>query len=319
MPSLNQRAKAEFDVLVQRADEWRLRVLPQEGDGTGCLVDCGVATPGSLAAGLQFARVCLAGLGDVSLAYGTLGDEPWPVLTVSTDHPALACLGSQYAGWQLSVEKFFAMGSGPMRALARREPLFAQLEITEQSDVAVGLLEGRKLPAEPVWRYLAERCALPASRVHLAIAPTASLVGNVQVVSRVVETALHKLFELGFDVRRIRSAIGTAPLPPVAVDDLTGIGRTNDAILYGGHVTLWVTGDDASLHEIGPRVPACSARGYGESFLQIFEQAGRDFYKIDPHLFSPARIIFQNVETGRTCSFGKLDPTLLRHSFGVQA
>jgi methenyltetrahydromethanopterin cyclohydrolase len=151
----------------------------------------------------------------------------------------------------------------------------------------------------------------------LFIAPTASPAGNLQVVARVVETALHKLFEVGFDLTRIRSAIGTAPLSPVARDDLTGIGRTNDAILDGGRVTLWVRGDDESISEIGPKVPAMASASYGEPFLKIFEQAGHDFYKIDPHLFSPAEIIFQNLDTGTVQVFGKIAPDVLKKSFGL--
>ena len=147
--------------------------------------------------------------------------------------------------------------------------------------------------------------------------PTASAAGNFQVVARVVETALHKLFEVGFDVTRIRSAVGTAPLSPVARDDLTGIGRTNDAILYGGCVTLWVRGDDESIAAIGPKVPAMASASYGEPFLKIFEQAGRDFYKIDPHLFSPAEIVFQNLDTGNVQTFGKVAPDVLKTSFGM--
>ena len=125
------------------------------------------------------------------------------------------------------------------------------------------------------------------------------------------------VIELGFDLTRIVSAWGTAPLSPVAKDDLTGIGRTNDAILYGGRVTLWVRGDDASLAEIGPHVPANGSAAYGRPFLEIFEAAGRDFYKIDPHLFSPAVVTFVNIETGNSFRFGKFDDAVLARSFGI--
>ena len=40
------------------------------------------------------------------------------------------------------------------------------------------------------------------------------------MVARSVETALHKLHELKFDLNQIVSAFGTAPLPPVATKDL---------------------------------------------------------------------------------------------------
>jgi methenyltetrahydromethanopterin cyclohydrolase len=143
------------------------------------------------------------------------------------------------------------------------------------------------------------------------------MAGNYQVTARSVETALHKLYELGFDVNRIRSAHGTAPLPPVAQNDLQGIGRTNDSILYGGRVTLWVCGDDESLVDIVQKVPSCSSAAYGKPFLEIFEAAGKDFYKIDPLLFSPAQIVIHNMDTGRVHHAGRIAPDILRQSFGL--
>jgi len=147
------------------------------------------------------------------------------------------------------------------------------------------------------------------------VARTASLAGTVQVVARSVETCLHKLHELGFDLARVQSGYGVAPLPPVAADDLTGIGRTNDAVLYGGSVTLWVRGDDDLLTTIGPRVPSSSSADHGQPFAAIFEKYGRDFYKIDPLLFSPAEVTFINLDTGRTHRFGELRPDVIRQSF----
>jgi methenyltetrahydromethanopterin cyclohydrolase len=140
----------------------------------------------------------------------------------------------------------------------------------------------------------------------------------VQIVARSVETALHKLVELGFDVGRVASGFGTAPLPPVAADDIVAIGRTNDAILYGGEVTLWVRGDDASLETIGPRVPSGASPDHGQPFAAIFERYHHDFYQIDPHLFSPATVTFVNLDTGHSFSFGHTLPRVIHESFDVR-
>jgi methenyltetrahydromethanopterin cyclohydrolase len=306
---LNERARGIVEQVLSATDDLRIRV--QDVPGGGRVVDCGVQVEGGLEAGLALARICTAGLADVSLAAGELGGIGWPHLHVATDHPVEACLFSQYAGWQIAVEKFFAMGSGPMRAAAGREELF------ERAACAVGVLEGRKLAPAEVFAFLQERTEVPADQTTLLVAPTASQAGNVQVAARVVETALHKLYELAFDLTRLRSAAGAVPLPPVACDDLTGIGRTNDAILYGGRVTLWVRGDDESIAAIGPRVPSVSSPSYGRPFLEIFEAAGRDFYKIDPQLFSPAEVVFQNLDTGHVQRFGAVDVGVLRNSFGM--
>ena len=312
---LNQRAFQLVERMAGLTEE--LRIESQRLPGGGRLLDFGVHAPGSLKAGLGLADVCLSGLGEVATIPGEIGGIGWPYVSVRTDAPVAACLLSQYAGWQISVDKFFAMGSGPMRAVAAVEELFDKLQYKETSDCCIGVLECSQLPSDAVFDFLSEKIGLSPEKMTLLAAPTSSMAGNFQVVARSVETALHKLFDLGFDVNRIASAFGTAPLSPVAADDLSGIGRTNDAILYGGQVTLWVHGDDKSLAEIGPKVPANASECYGKPFLKIFEEAGRDFYQIDPHLFSPAEIVLQNLDTGQVHHFGKTAPDVLRKSFGL--
>ncbi len=294
-----------------------LRVEQIDNPSGGLLFDFGVEAEGGLEAGAMLASICLAGLADIATVPGQVGDLGWPHIAVTTDYPVAACLFSQYAGWQISVGKYFAMGSGPMRSVAAKEPLFDKLWYREEAEQVVGVLETGKLPGSDVFEYIAEQTGVSAADVILCVAPTSSMAGNYQVIARSVETALHKLYELGFDVNRIRSAHGTAPLAPVAQNDLQGIGRTNDAILYGGRVNLWVCGDDESLADVVPKVPSSSSAMYGQPFLEIFEAAGKDFYKIDPLLFSPAEIVIQNMDTGRVHRAGKIAPDILQKSFGL--
>jgi methenyltetrahydromethanopterin cyclohydrolase len=294
-----------------------LRIAQVDLSGSGLLLDFGVETEGGLEAGCALASICMSGLADISVGPGLLGDLGWQQVVVQTDSPVAACLFSQYAGWQINVGKFFAMGSGPMRAVAAKEPLFDKLWYREEAEQVVGVLETGKLPDPDVFEYIAKETGVDADDVVLCVAPTSSMAGNLQVVARSVETALHKLYELGFDVNRIRSAVGSAPLPPVAKSDMDGIGRTNDAILYGGRVTLWVKGDDESIADVVTRVPSSSSAMYGKPFLEIFEAAGRDFYKIDPLLFSPAEIVIQNVDTGRVHVSGRVNFDVLKRSFGI--
>ena len=311
--SLNQQAAALLASIDDAAASRLGLNLTTTGNGSR-IIDAGINAGGSLGAGWLLGELCLSGLGSVTIASDAAGN---PSVQVTTDAPVTACLQSQYAGWRVSDDKYFAMGSGPMRALAAREELFEKLTIDEKSDVAIGVLETSQIPDDAVTSYLADRCGISPDKLTLVVAPTASLAGTIQVVARSVETAMHKLFELDFDVNRVRSGFGTAPLPPVAKDDLAGIGRTNDAILYGGSVTLWVDGDDDSLAEIGPKVPSSAAECHGRPFLQIFKDAEYDFYKIDPLLFSPAEITFHNVQTGNAFRFGHQEPDVLRESFGV--
>jgi methenyltetrahydromethanopterin cyclohydrolase len=309
MLHLNDRAWRLADALA--ADAAALGVSESRAAGGCRILDCGVKAAGGLEAGRRLAEICLAGLGQVAIAPQAIGDRAVPHVTVATDQPLAACMASQYAGWQLAGEKFFAMGSGPMRAVARREPLFEDLPVREEAPRVVGVLETGKLPTDEICQRVAEACRVTPEQVTLLAARTASLAGTVQIVARSVETALHKLHELGYDLARVASGFGSAPLPPVAADDLAGIGRTNDAILYGCEATLWVRDDDAALAQIGPQVPSCASRDFGAPFAAVFERYGRDFYKIDPLLFSPARITFINLATGRTHHFGELRPDIL--------
>ncbi len=313
--TINEQANQIVDDLASQASTAALRIAVHSIAGARVL-DCGVAVPGGLQAGLALARVCLAGLGQVSIVPTPLPGFPGPAIQVTSDDPVRACMASQYAGWQVNAGKFFAMGSGPMRAAYGKEELFDHIQARERPPVAVGVLETRKLPSDEVIAYLAERLQLPADRLTLLCAPCASLAGTVQVVARSLETALHKLHELGFDLGQVVSGHGVAPLPPVAADEISAIGRTNDAILYGGQVTVWVRGDDEQIAALGPKVPSCASPDHGAPFADIFERYQRDFYKIDKHLFSPALIVLVNLKTGRRHVFGRLEPDVLRRSFG---
>jgi methenyltetrahydromethanopterin cyclohydrolase len=310
---LNERALRIVEELIAHAADFRVGV---ETTSAGArIVDCGVKAQGGLQAGLALARVCLAGLAEVSLVPGDLAGVGCPSIVVSSDAPIAACMASQYAGWQVSVDKFFAMGSGPMRAAYGKEALFADIGLREKPPVAVGALESRKFPTDAVIEYIAKAVELPASQIALCVAPAASMAGTIQVVARSLETSLHKLHELKFDLNKIISGFGSAPLPPIAGNELEAIGRTNDAILYGGRVTLWVKATDDEILAVGPRVPSSASPDFGSPFAAIFERYNRDFYKIDPMLFSPAEIIFCNLKTGRAFTFGRTRPDVMMTSF----
>lgn len=311
--SLNDRAQELADRLAAEASALRVTVTTLPG-GTR-LIDCGSAVPGGLEAGRRFAQICMAGLGEISFAALVLQGRWLPGLTVVTDRPALACLASQYAGWRLDRDDYFAMASGPGRALIRAEELYDDLEVDENARTAVLCLEAREPPPEPVADYIAERAGVTAADLTLLFAPTASLAGGVQVAARVVETALHKLHELEFDVERVVSAFGSCPLPPVARTDRDAIGRTNDGVLYGGQVELSVNASDEELEEIVPRLPASASRDHGEPFGSVLERAGWDFYEIDPLLFSPAEVRLTSVSSGRSFHAGGVDIDVLEQSF----
>ena len=148
------------------------------------------------------------------------------------------------------------------------------------------------------------------------LTPTTSLAGTVQITARVLEVALHKVHALAFPLARVRDGLGAAPLPPPSPDFLTAMGRTNDAILFGGEVQLFVTGPEAEAADLAARLPSSASRDFGKPFGRIFADAGGDFYQIDPMLFSPARVMVTALDTGRTFTGGGFAPELLAQSFG---
>jgi methenyltetrahydromethanopterin cyclohydrolase len=258
----------------------------------------------------------MGGLGRVDLTTMTIDGESWPAVHVWTDHPAEACMASQYAGWAINPEGFFAMGSGPLRAKARVEKeLFAKLGYAEDAARGVLVLEGRTLPTDNVAAWIAGKAGIAQGALTMAVAPTASLAGGMQIVARSIETGLHKMDTLGFDVRKVVSAIGSAPLPPVAKNDMRAIGRTNDCVLYGAHARYTVRAEDDELALLAERLPSSSSADYGTPFYDIFTRYDNDFYKIDPLLFSPAEVWLTNASSGRTFHAGGLNAGVLRASF----
>jgi len=310
---LNERAWQIADAMAANAAA--LRVAVHRLPGGARVIDAGVDAPGGFGAGRALSEICTGGLADIAYPPVPIGGDPWPGVRVWTDHPAVSCMASQYAGWAIQVGKYFAMGSGPLRAHARVEKeLFAKLGYAEQAQRGVLVLETRTLPSDEVAAWVGQKAGLAPSQLTFVVAPTASLAGGVQIAARILETGLHKMDTLGFDVNKILSGVGTAPLPPVAKNDLRAIGRTNDCILYGGQARYTVNADDAELAALVPRIPSSASKDYGTPFYEIFKRYDSDFYKIDPLLFSPAEVWLTSVGSGKTYHAGHVNPDVLRVS-----
>jgi methenyltetrahydromethanopterin cyclohydrolase len=310
---MNERAWSRADDAVQRARE--LRIAAHTLPSGARVLDAGVDVAGGYGAGRLLAELCMGGLGHLDYVPVIVGEETWPGVQVWTDHPAEACMASQYAGWAISPEGYFAMGSGPLRAKARVEKeLFGKLGYGENAARGVLVLEGRTLPTDDVAAWVAGKAGVSPEGITFAIAPTASIAGGVQIAARIVETGLHKMETLGFDVTRVVSAMGTAPIPPVAKNDMRAIGRTNDCVLYGGVARYTIRADDEKLAHLAERLPSSSSSDYGTPFAEIFRRYDHDFYKIDPMLFSPAEVWITSAVTGRTFHAGRLNPDVLGRS-----
>lgn len=314
-PSVNRLGRRLLDALV--ADAAALRVGVTRADTGALVIDAGADAAGGIEAGRRIAEICLGGLGKVALAPAGSERSASPLVGVHASDPVIACLGSQYAGWRLEEGDFFAMASGPGRAAALKEDIFAEIGYRdEDATEATFVLEGDRAPPDALIARVSAACGVPADRLAFILTPTTSLAGTVQIAARSLEVAVHKAHSLHFPLGRIRDGSGSAPLPPPSPKFLTAMGRTNDAILYGGRVALFVDGPEEEAEKLATALPASASSDYGRPFAEIFEAAGRDFYKIDPLLFSPGLVEVTALATGRSFRRGRLDAALLERSFG---
>ncbi|ACA20068.1 methenyltetrahydromethanopterin cyclohydrolase [Methylobacterium sp. 4-46] len=316
-PSVNALATPLVEALVADAAKLRLSVSAKSGEAR--LVDAGAQARGSIEAGRRIAEICLGGLGTVTIApAGPVA--AWPVtVTVHSADPVLACLGSQYAGWSLADEGgssgFFALGSGPGRAAAAAEHLFEELHYRDHAAQIALVLESASAPPASVVAKVAEAAGVTPDAVTFIYAPTQSLAGATQVVARVLEVALHKAHSVGFDLAKVVDGIGAAPLSPPHPDFIQAMGRTNDAIIYGGRVQLFVEADDAEARGLAEALPSTTSRDHGAPFAEIFARFNGDFYAIDKHLFSPAEVVVTSLLSGTSHRAGRLVPELVERSF----
>ena len=283
------------------------------------VIDAGVNVPGGFQAGKILTELCMGGAGKAQLGFKAYGDLTLPSITVSSDHPVVAALGSQFAGWRIKEpDGSIAIGSGPARALALKpKNVYEEIGYKDASDKAVLTLESNSLPSDALIEKVTGACNISAENLIAVVAPTASVAGLTQVAGRVVEVGIHKLRTLGLSPKLIRYAIGYAPIPPRCGEFEVAMARTNDAILYGGTVYLVVEHDDeAALQKIAEQAPSSTSKDYGKPFLQIFREADRDFYKIDHNLFAPAVLMVNNAKTGRVFKAGEINPKVLAGALG---
>ncbi len=315
---LNDLGFEVFEEMVDFAEDLQVDVMELENGAV--VVDAGVKAAGGFGAGIYLSRICMADLADVQITSMDLGRASLPAVQVSTDHPALSCMGSQCAMWQVKVGKYFAMGSGPARVLAgMTRDLYERIGFEESSDVAVIVLESDRIPDEDVAGHIAERCGIDPGDLRIAVASTDSLAGLVQVSARVVETGLHKLFSMGFDITTINSGWGRAPIAPVVGDATMCMGASNDAIIYGGETYYNLAYEDIeALSDYLRAMPSLASRDYGIPFYKTFKAAGFDFFKVDHNVFAPARVVMNELGSRRTMVAGRINLPVLMESFRLE-
>ena len=317
--SVNKASQPLVNQLVADAKALQLEINTLS-NGTR-IVDAGVNCTGGLEAGRLIGEICMGGLGTVTLGTNS-GFENWPwSVNVHAKTPVLSCLGSQYAGWSLSHKsaegQFFALGSGPGRALAAKEEILKEFAYKDSAESTCIVLEVDSYPPVEIADKVAKDCGINADMLTFILTPTSSLAGVMQIAIRVLEVAMHKAHTLNFPMGKIIDGYGVTPVAPPGGDFMTGMGRTNDAILYGGMVQLFVDCSDEEAKDLANKMPSNTSSDYGRPFGEIFKAYEYDFFKIDPMLFSPAKVIITNAKTGNSYTAGELNVAMLETSFGL--
>ncbi|MFQ6136714.1 MAG: methenyltetrahydromethanopterin cyclohydrolase [Candidatus Hydrothermarchaeales archaeon] len=306
--NLNQNATLIAMEMIERQDELDIDSF-ELNNGTK-VIDCGVKATGSFEAGRLFSLACLGGLAEVQFQPQDLEDFTTFSTVVDTDYPALACMASQKAGWSIKIDKFSALGSGPARILAKKpKAIYKKLGFEENAESAVLALECNRFPTKKVGRYIAKECKVKPDDLYLLTTRTASVVGAIQISTRATETALFKLDLLGYPLNGIIRTLGMCLIAPIVGDNNKMMGVTNDMIIYGSKVRLEVIIDiDAE------KIPSNASKVYGKPFSEIFEEAGRDFYKVDPWIFAPAEVSIFNLKTGEEQRAGEVNLEAVKRS-----
>lgn len=320
MVSVNLKAKKIVDEMISKADDLKIKI--QRLDNGSTILDCGVNVEGSIKAGELYTKVCLGGLADVGISIpADLSRRlALPSVKVKTDSPAISTLGSQKAGWAVNVGNFFALGSGPARALSKKpSETYEEIDYEDDAEIAIIALESDKIPDEDVTENIAEECGVSTENVYALVAPTASIVGSIQISGRVVENGTYKMLEaLDFDVKKVKYAAGIAPIAPVDPDGLKAMGKTNDAVLFGGRTYYYIESEEGDdLKSLAENLPSSASKDYGRPFYEIFKEADYDFYKIDKGMFAPAEVFINDLRTGEVFRAGFVNEELLIKSFNL--
>ena len=320
MVSVNLEAKKTVDQMIEKAEELNIAISKLENGST--VIDCGVNVSGSFKAGELYTKICLGGLAEVGISIpGDLSESfAVPSVKIKTDFPSISTLGAQKAGWSVSVGDFFALGSGPARALALKPAeTYEEIGYKDYADIAILTLESDQLPGADVADSIASDCGVLPENVYLLVAPTSSLVGSIQIAGRVVENGTYKMLEfLKFDVNKVKHAAGIAPIAPVDPDGLKAMGKTNDAVLFGGRTYYYIESEEGDdIKAIAEQLPSSSSEGYGKPFYEVFKEAEFDFYKIDKGMFAPAEVVINDLRTGEMFRAGAVNVELLMKSFGL--
>jgi methenyltetrahydromethanopterin cyclohydrolase len=319
--SVNALAMERVRLMLDNPSKYGVEVSVLPSGAT--VLDMGVNVKGSWLAALEYVRVVTGGLTEVSYSSRELAGKAVPVINVFMDEPVISCVGCHIAGFRVKAGEYSPIGSGPARAIKGRDHYFSDaptMTYRDSSEEAVLAFQMDSLPDDSIAQAVAADCEVSARNVYLLVAPTKSLVGTVQVAARIIELSVSKMIRRGYGIDTIVSAWGNAPIPPLTEDPLEAMGRSNDAMLYGGTAAFTVKTSDEYIERFLPVLTSSASKRYGAPFAGIFKEAGYDFFEVnnqDPYYNSPAYLLINNLESGRMFAAGQVNDEVLVKSFDL--
>ncbi len=313
--SLNHTAVGIIKDAITRADEFQIRSWRAECGST--LVDMGLTCPGSWKAGQAFVEAGFGGMGKATYGKFDIGPFTVPSIDVWVDHPVLAVVASQAGCWELGSGELAEIGSGPARAVALADRWAGHGYRDPDPSEVVVQLQTHRVPSDDLCRAVADACHLPPEKVYVVFAPTACLVGAIQVASRTVEQVMIKLFMRGFDIHSVKYGFGTAPVAPLVNDEAEVMGRANDALFYGATTVLYADVPDETISAIINNFcfDVNSGEFWGTPFASIFDHFHHNWFEVPDLVNSPAKVIINSLQTGHSFVGGQINREVLARSY----
>ncbi|MBN1330531.1 MAG: methenyltetrahydromethanopterin cyclohydrolase [Candidatus Heimdallarchaeota archaeon] len=312
--SLTEGALLFVNELIDDAENLKVEVLTIN-DAT--VIDCGINTEGSIDAALLFIKISLGGLATIQPSYPKGNDDlSYIEIQVATNQPVLATLGCQAASWNIAKGNFFGMACGPGRALAQKpSKIYKLLNYQEEHKTAILCIESDILPSDEIIDYLAEKCNVERRNLVLLMIKTACIVEYFQMAARAIELGIFRMVEqLNYPKDKILSAVGTGLVAPFSTDREISNDRVNNALIYGTRFDLIIKAidDNHNIAELINKIPSKSSTFFGKSFLEVFNEAGKDFANFDLSLLAPTEVHIAVQNSQEKYQAGKIDKELLK-------
>jgi methenyltetrahydromethanopterin cyclohydrolase len=313
MISVNENVTKYVDKLLDREEELSIKSYYLENKAT--IIDCGVKAVGSIGAGVLYADISMGGLGKVSLVPGIIGDYYINFAQVYVDHPAIACLGCQKPGWKFKAEGFAGTGYGPARAISQKpKAIYAAINYLDDAETTIINIETQVVPGAKELDYIAKQCSTDPECVVALVARPNSIVSSLVNSTRVVEWSLNRLFQLGYDVKDVSSAVSACPVATIKPEESDMVGTSFDSIAYYGMANLYVKARDDKCKD----ATSLSSKSYGKSFNLLLKESQGDYSKVDPTMFAPAKLMVNGMQDGSLETYGKLNALMLIESYGLK-